>query len=86
MTRNGRSGWYYRVLVPGVISPGDRAVVLERPNPDFAFTRLVELITHHNATFAEWQRMTGMPGLALDWQRRAAEALGRARQVPPALS
>lgn len=77
MRRNGRSGWYYRILIPGVISPGDRVEVLERPNPDFAFTRLAELITHHNATRAEWQQMKGMRGLALDWQRRAAEVLAR---------
>jgi len=77
MLRNGRSGWYYRILIPGVISPGDRVEVLERPNPDFAFTRLVELITHHNATRAEWQQMKDMRGLALDWQRRAVEVLAR---------
>lgn len=77
MIRNGRSGWYYRVLVPGVISQGDRVAALERPHPNFAFTRLVELITRHNATLAEWQQMKGMQGLALDWQRRAAEVLGR---------
>ena len=77
MLRNGRSGWYYRILIPGVISPGDRVEVLERPNPDFAFTRLVELIAHHNATRGEWQQMKDMRGLALDWQRRAAEVLAR---------
>jgi MOSC domain-containing protein YiiM len=77
MIRNGRAGWYYRILDPGVITQGDRVAVLERPNPSFPFTRLVELITHHDATIAEWQQMAGMPGLALDWQRRAAEILGR---------
>ena len=77
MLRNGRSGWYYRILIPGVISPGDRVEVLERPNPDFAFTRLVELIAHHNATRGELQQMKDMRGLALDWQRRAAEVLAR---------
>ncbi len=56
---------------------GDRVEVLEQPNPDFAFTRLVELITHHNATRVEWQQMKDMRGLALDWQRRAAEVLAR---------
>ena len=80
MLRNGRSGWYYRVLEPGVIVPGDRVRVLERPHPDFAFTRLVELISRHNATMAEWQQMQGMQGLALEWQRHAAEILGRHSQ------
>jgi hypothetical protein len=37
----------------------------------------VNLITHRNATLAEWRQMNGMQGLALDWQRRAAEVLGR---------
>jgi MOSC domain-containing protein YiiM len=77
MVRNGRSGWYYRILTPGVIAQGDRVIVLERPNPDFAFTRLVELITRRDATIDEWQRMQSMQGLALDWQRRAAEVLKR---------
>ena len=81
MVRNGRSGWYYRVLDPGVIVQGDRVLVLERPHPDFAFTRLVELISRHNATMAEWQQMQGMQGLALEWRRHAAEILGRHSQI-----
>jgi len=78
---DGRSGWYCRVLDPGVIVSGDRMLVLERPHPDFAFTRLVELISRHNATMAEWQQMQGMQGLALEWQRHAAEILGRHFQI-----
>jgi MOSC domain-containing protein YiiM len=77
MIRNGRSGWYYRVLVPGVISQGDRVVLLERLNPNFPFTRLVELATPGKATRADWQRMKDMPGLALDWKRRADDILTR---------
>jgi len=77
MIRSGRAGWYYRVLEPGIISPADRVVLRARPNPEFPFPRLVDLITHHNATLAEWRQMNGMQGLALDWQRRAAEVLGR---------
>jgi len=77
MIRSGRAGWYYRILETGVISPADRVFLRERPNPNFPFARLVELITHHNATIAEWQQMNGMPGLALNWQQRAAEMLGR---------
>jgi MOSC domain-containing protein YiiM len=77
MIRNGRSGWYYRVLAPGAISPGDRVVLLERPNPSFPFTRLVELTTLGRATRAELELMRDMPGLALNWQRRADEMLAR---------
>jgi MOSC domain-containing protein YiiM len=77
MIRSGRAGWYYRILEPGVISPGDRVEILDRPNPTFPFTRLVELITRGKATAAELEQMRDMSGLALDWQRRAAEILAR---------
>ena len=80
MIRNGRSGWYYRVLTPGVISPGDHVVLAERPNPSFPFTRLVEFTIPGKATRADWERMTKTPGLAQNWRQRAVEIL--ARQSP----
>jgi MOSC domain-containing protein YiiM len=77
MIRNGRAGWYYRILEPGVVNPGDRVKVLDRLNPTFPFTRLVELISRGKASTAELERMRDMPGLAQDWQQRAAEMLAR---------
>jgi MOSC domain-containing protein YiiM len=79
MIVSGRSGWYYRVLLPGAISQGDRVLLLQRPNPSFPFTRLVELTTLGKATRAELEQMRDMPGLALNWQRRAQEMLVRQR-------
>jgi MOSC domain-containing protein YiiM len=76
-TRSGRAGWYYRILEPGFVSPGDRVKLLDRLNPTFPFTRLVELIIRGKATMAELEQMRDMPGLAQKWQRRAAEMLAR---------
>ena len=77
MIRNGRSGWYYRVLAPGVISPGDQVVLAERPNPNFPFTRLVEFTIPGKATRADWERMKNTPGLAQNWRQRAVGILAR---------
>jgi MOSC domain-containing protein YiiM len=77
MVRSGRAGWYYRILEPGVINPGDKVETLERLNPTFPFTRLVELISRGKATREELERMRNLPGLAQNWQRRAAEILDR---------
>jgi MOSC domain-containing protein YiiM len=68
MVRNGRSGWYYRVIRTGCLSPGDFVALHSRPNPDFPFTRLVELAARGKATAAELKRMIDMPGLASAWQ------------------
>jgi MOSC domain-containing protein YiiM len=76
MVRNGRAGWYYRVIQVGSISPGDDIVLHERPNPDFPFTRLVELAGRGRATPAELRRMAEMPGIAGDWRDMARRRLG----------
>jgi MOSC domain-containing protein YiiM len=77
MIRNGRSGWYYRVLETGTLNPGDPVKLIERPNPHFPFARLVQLISFGRVTPEELQQLQDMPGLAVDWQRRAREVLGR---------
>jgi MOSC domain-containing protein YiiM len=82
MIRTGRAGWYYRVVAPGVIGVGDTVQLEERPNPDFPFARLVELISHGKATQAELVRLQDMQGLASDWQARARETLARTADYP----
>jgi MOSC domain-containing protein YiiM len=77
MIRSGRAGWYYRVLEAGELAAGDKVRLEDRPNPDFSFARLVELISYGKATQAELERMQDMPGLASGWQTRAREYLSR---------
>jgi len=77
MVRSGRSGWYYRVLGTGTLQSGDGVELVERPNPDFSFARLVELGSGARLSRAELERLQDMPGLAVDWQRRAREMLAR---------
>ncbi len=77
MVRSGRAGWYYRVLQSGVIEPGAAIHVDGRPNPDFPFTRLVELISYGRTTRPELERLRVMEGLASDWKAWASEQLAR---------
>jgi MOSC domain-containing protein YiiM len=75
MVRSGRSGWYYRVIAEGVLGTGDAVTLRERPNPDFAFARLVEIVYHGGATQTELARMASMPGLASQWRDVARQML-----------
>ena len=77
MIRSGRAGWYYRVLEPGRAATGDDVQLVDRPNPDFSFARLVELISNGKATRDELERMQSMPELASDWRARAHVQLDR---------
>lgn len=83
MIKTGRAGWYYRVLAPGVIAAGDAVQLDDRPNPDFSFARLIELISHSTATVGELEKLQNMEGLASDWQTRARESLARLADNQP---
>ncbi|MEO7564474.1 MAG: MOSC domain-containing protein [Sphingomicrobium sp.] len=76
MVRNGRAGWYYRVLEEGVITAGDAVTLVERPNPEFAFDRLVEIVNFRSASGAEIAAMATISGIA-DWLRDAARSRDR---------
>jgi MOSC domain-containing protein YiiM len=75
MVKNGFAGWYYRVLQTGFVKAGDALSLCDRPNPDFPFTRLIEIIYHGKVTKNELQRMTEMPGLASQWRDHAKQLL-----------
>ena len=75
MVRNGFSGWYYRVLRVGQLEAGDALTLHARPNPDFPFARLVEIVYRGKATPDEIRRMTELEGLASQWRSHAMEML-----------
>ena len=75
MVFSGRHGWYYRVLEVGQIEPGAIVQLEARPNPDFAFTRLVGFISHGKPSVLELERLQDMPGLATGWKAWARERL-----------
>jgi MOSC domain-containing protein YiiM len=39
-----RTGWYYRVLEPGVLQVGDAIDLVDRPHPAWSLARLLELL------------------------------------------
>ena len=79
MVRNGFSGWYYRVLRVGQLEAGDALTLYDRPNPDFAFTRLIQIVYHGKATVEEIRRMATLEGLAGQWRDHARDLL---KQMP----
>ena len=76
MIQSLQSGWYYRVLAPGALGAGDSVILHARPNPDFPFPRLVEIVYRKRGARADLIRMTEMEGLAGRWRERARLMLG----------
>ncbi|SRR5579883_77512 len=75
MIRSFQSGWYYRVLEPGALAAGDAVILQDRPNPDFPFLRLVEIVYRKQGARADLARMAQMAGLASQWRAWAERKL-----------
>jgi len=69
----GRTGWYYRVLEVGQVSPLDTITLIERPNPDWT----VKFVTQARLTRSlnTWQAsiLANLPELAKSWRNAFAK-------------
>lgn len=75
MARTGRAGWYYRVIENGELGPGDTITLIDRPQPDFRFSRLVEIVYGGRATRDELVALAGMDEVASHLRSAAQESL-----------
>lgn len=66
--RSGRTGWYFRVITPGEVSPGT-AHLSERPNPDWPLARVSKVLYRDTLDRATLAALLEVPGLTPSWQR-----------------
>jgi MOSC domain-containing protein YiiM len=64
----GRTGWYFRVLEPGSVEPGDPMRVIERPVPDWPLQRLITVLYKKTGDLDALSVMATLPELAEDWR------------------
>ena len=81
MIRNGRSGWYYRVIETGVLAAGDRLDLLERPNPTWPMARFNRVLSSKSSTMEDMVELAILPGLATPWRETARDAIARATRA-----
>jgi MOSC domain-containing protein YiiM len=93
MMRNGRSGWYTRVLEEGVVERLSPLIIAERLNPQWPVSRLVHLISHHSWTLedmvelpvavaiASAYAMLGGPSMRSESRNDAAAQMNGSRTV-----
>ncbi|WP_454743516.1 MOSC domain-containing protein [Cupriavidus necator] len=67
------TGWYYRVLVPGDIRPGDTMTLLERQTDRFSIEEFWQVQLSHRPSLDDLAALIEVPGLAPDWKRRLEE-------------
>lgn len=77
VVRNGRSGWYLRVLEEGWIEAKMPVVLIERPNQSWSIARANEILHHRRADLALTLDLADVPGLADSWVEELRERAER---------
>jgi MOSC domain-containing protein YiiM len=75
VVKTRRTGWYYRVLEPGVVGAGDDLALVERPYPDWPLASLFGLLIGGEAKDrpADLRALRDVPILAETWKVRRAK-------------
>lgn len=73
VARERITGWYYRVLQPGTIRPGDVLEPLERATDRFSISEFWQVVSAHVSAVDDMLALVAVDGLADDWKRRLTE-------------
>lgn len=75
VVKTRRSGWYYRVLEPGMVHAGDDLELVERPYPEWPLASLFGLLVGGEAKdrLADLRALRDVPVLAETWKVRRAK-------------
>ena len=68
--RNGRSGWYLRVLEEGTVEAGQEIRLVEHPNPDWTIRRAAQTMLGRARNPDVAAALSRARGLSADWRRR----------------
>ena len=75
----GRTGWYYRVLDPGMVAPGDDLVLIDRLAPEWTLHRLWRAMYVDRLNRTELETIAALDVLAEGWRRYAQRRLDSGR-------
>jgi MOSC domain-containing protein YiiM len=77
MVREGRSGWYYRVIEEGMAAAGDDMVLVDRPLPEWTVARVFGLLIagDHKSDQPALNHVAAMDVLFSGWRQRARDLI-----------
>ena len=64
----GRTGWYYRVLEPGRVAPGDLIALAERRHADWTVKRVTRARLTRRVSPSDAETLANIEGLAPGWR------------------
>lgn len=76
---SGRTGWYYRVIEPGLAGAGDALRLEGRPHPDWPLARILQAFYGGRFDRDALRGIAGLAALSEPWRALAAKRLANGR-------
>ena len=67
------AGWYFRVLLPGIVTLGDTLDLVEPGDDRLSLAQALQLWHSHRPTPLALRQLAATTGIAADWQRKIIE-------------
>jgi MOSC domain-containing protein YiiM len=77
VTHNGRSGWYLRVLEPGMIEAGQPMELIARPHPTWTISRAQQVMYFEKDNLTAAAELARLPALAESWREVFQERVAK---------
>ncbi len=74
------TGWYWRVLTPGRVAPGDELDLEEAAGNSLSLAAALHLCQMHRPPLAELAALAAAPGIATGWRQKIETRLAWLRQ------
>lgn len=74
LQNTGRTGWYYRVIEPGLVQAGDAITLVARPHPAWPLARVIEVLYRRTLDATLLHELAALP-LPPSWRKLVARRL-----------
>ncbi|MDP2882843.1 MAG: MOSC domain-containing protein [Azonexus sp.] len=76
------TGWYWRVVAPGRVAPGDALELLHAAEGSFTLAEAILCWQAHRPALANLEKLAASPGIAKNWQQKITARVEWLRKNP----
>lgn len=76
------TGWYWRVVQPGRVAPGDQLDLLQAAEGGFTLAEAMLCWQAHRPALADLEKLAASPGIAKNWQQKIVSRVEWLRKNP----
>ncbi len=86
IAEQGLTGWYWRVITPGRVIPGDTLELVQAATGSFTLAEAMQCWQAHRPALGDLEKLASSPGIAKNWQQKIVSRVEWLRKNPEKMS